>query len=260
MFRMGVQLEGLAETLRAGEFSFAAGLSARDVAKQIANGQSVQRKLTVPEGLSLAQIIKLVNNAPGLIGKVELKSMVEGSLFPDTYFYVWGDTRKALISKMENLMKRAVKEQWDNLSSRSMLKTKAELKILASIIERETGVKAERARISAVFQNRLRRGMRLQSDPTVIYALTGGRRPLNRRLSYKDLKKTSPYNTYLHHGLPPTPIASPGYQSLKAAAQPLVTEELFFVADGMGGHAFARTLDDHNRNVAKWRRKRDSVN
>tara|TARA_B100000886_G_scaffold340458_1_gene310173 strand:+ start:5427 stop:6410 length:984 start_codon:yes stop_codon:yes gene_type:complete len=260
VFRIGAQFDGLSKKLRAGEFHFAAGLSAREVAQHIAAGQIVQRRLTIPEGLSSVQIIDMVNNATGLVGTIRLKSIAEGSLFPDTYFYVWGDSRKALILRMEKLMKKAVAEQWKNLSPKSILKTKEELQILASIIEKETGVNAERARISAVFQNRLRRGMRLQSDPTVVYALTRGKRRLNRRLTYADLRKNSPYNTYLHHGLPPAPIASPGYDSLRAAAQPLVSKELYFVADGMGGHAFARTLKDHNRNVAKWRRKRGKVN
>ncbi len=256
IFRLGLRADRLHRKLRAGEFLFEPGLSSWAVARHIAFGKTVQRRLTIPEGLTTAQIIGLVNGADGLVGEVPHGAMTEGSLFPDTYFYVWGDRREDLVRRMRRAMKSAITENWARRDPKTILNSPEELHVLASIIEKETGIDDERARVSAVFHNRLRRGMKLQSDPTVVYALTGGAGPLGRRLLRADLKMTSPFNTYANKGLPPAPIASPGAASLAAAANPSDSKDLYFVADGNGGHVFARTLREHNRNVAKWRRIR----
>ena len=177
----------------------------------------------------------------------------EGSLLPETYLFTRGDTRAEIIARMQAAM-TAVDRLWAERAAGLPLDTPEEAVILASIIEKETGVNSERAVVAGVFVNRLRRGMRLQTDPTVIYALTNGERPLGRELWRRDLEVDSPYNTYKVVGLPPGPIANPGLSALEAAMNPAETEYFYFVADGSGGHAFAKTLRDHNRNVAEWRR------
>lgn len=254
LFSLGARVAGLAGKLRAGEFVFAPKMSMRTVAKHLATGKTVTRRLTVPEGLTAHAIISLVENSGGLSGRVHTP-VREGAFLPETYFYSWGDTRTSILRRMAAAMTGALREAWDARKDGLSIRTPEEALILASIIEKETGVAAERARISAVFHNRLRRGMRLQSDPTVVYAITGGRRPLGRKLTRADLAFESPHNTYLRQGLPPTPISSPGRAALRAAVRPARTGDLYFVADGTGGHKFARTLREHNRNVAEWRRK-----
>lgn len=254
IFVFGAYYDDLATKLRAGEFQFSARVSMRGAAEHIARGDTVRRRLTVPEGLTVTQIVELVKQAPGLVDQPEIPEISEGSLFPETYFYSWGDSRRELISRMRQKMTRTVSDIWNRRSADAQLKTPEELIVLASIIEKETGLKSERSRVSAVFHNRLRRGMRLQSDPTVVYGLTKGMRTLGRPLTRKDLKTPSPYNTYLIKGLPPGPIASPGEPALRAAANPGPFDDLYFVADGSGGHVFAKTLAEHNRNVARWRK------
>jgi len=252
LFRIGVRLAGRDRDLKAGEYAFPAGASARQVMEIVAGGRTVVHRLTVPEGLTSRQILELVAQAEALEGAVGALPP-EGALLPETYHFSRGDSRAALVERMAADMQAAVAALWAGRDEGLPLDSPAQMVTLASIVEKETGVAAERPRIAGVFVNRLRQGMRLQSDPTVVYALTQGAGPLGRELTRADLAVDSPYNTYAKPGLPPGPIANPGRAALEAVAHPLATEELYFVADGTGGHAFARTLDEHNRNVAKWR-------
>jgi len=236
--------------LRAAEFAFPAGASLRDVLGVLRQGRPVQRRLTIPEGLSAMQIAALLDQAEGLTG--ETPAIAEGALLPETYAYQWGDTRAAVVRRAEEAMERALREAWASRAEDLPLASPREALILASIVERETARADERGRIAGVFVNRLRRGMPLQSDPTVAYAAADGG-ALDRALTRADLERDNPFNTYRVRGLPPAPIASPGREAIRAATRPEATDALYFVADGSGGHAFARTLEEHNRNVARWR-------
>jgi UPF0755 protein len=239
--------------LQAGEYLVPAGASPVAIAAQMRDGRTVVRRLTVPEGLTVAQVMALVAAAEGLVGEPP-SPPPEGALLPETYHYRWGDGRADLVQRMRRAMDEALADAWNGRVSDLPLADPKALLTLAAIVEKETSVADERARVAGVFVNRLRRGMRLQSDPTVVYALTGGRGPLDRALTRADLDRPHPFNTYQIAALPPGPIANPGRSALRAAARPLDTDDLFFVADGTGGHAFARTLEEHNRNVARWRR------
>ncbi|MFN0043953.1 MAG: endolytic transglycosylase MltG [Alphaproteobacteria bacterium] len=252
-FVSAARLSGVGGRLKAGEYEFPAGVSARAVLDLLVAGKTMVRKLTVPEGLTTAQIVGLVAQADGLDGELPERPPGEGELLPDTYHYSFGDGRAAVIERMKSAMQRALAEQWERRAPDLPLVTPYQALVLASIVEKETGIGAERARVAAVFINRLRRGMKLDADPTVIYALTRGAAPLERELTRADLALDDPYNTYRHAGLPPGPIANPGRAALGAALAPAATDELYFVADGSGGHVFARTLEEHSRNVAKWR-------
>lgn len=238
--------------LRAGEFAFPERASLRAVIETLRSGRTVQRRLTVPEGLTVAQILALLDETEGLTGTVATPPP-EGALLPETWAYSWGDTRESLVRRMREGMERALAEAWAQRADNLPFDTPREALILASIIERETGVAAERGRVAGVFVNRLRRGMPLQSDPTVIYAVTDGLGVLDRPISRADLDADHPHNTYRNRGLPPTPIASPGRASILAAVRPEATDAFYFVADGRGGHVFSRTLEEHNRAVARWR-------
>lgn len=253
IFEYGARATDNAANLRAGEFLFPAAISARDAAGILKSGKTVQRRLTVAEGLSSSQVVAQLNATEGLAG-VLMVTPPEGSLLPETYYFSYGDTRDGIIDRMQQNMRETLAELWTGRQEGLPLRTPEEAVILASIVERETGMAAERPRVASVFINRLRKGMRLQSDPTVVYGLTGSGEPLGRSLSKADLKQPTPYNTYVIDGLPPGPIANPGLDSLKAVLHPLTTADLYFVADGTGGHAFARTLDEHNRNVRRWRK------
>jgi UPF0755 protein len=253
IFSLGTYLSGRGHGLRAGEYEFAAGISPRAAADLIDSGKVVRHKLTIPEGLTSAEIVALIDAAPALEGTIEAEPP-EGTLLPDTYFYVLGNTRAELLSRMHRAMERAVAEAWAQRAPNLPLPSPAAAVTLASIVEKETARSDERARIAGVYIERLKLGMKLQADPTVIYLLTkGGAAPLKRALNHDDLSVASPYNTYLEKGLPPTPIDNPGLAALRAATRPDDRGDLYFVADGSGGHAFAKTLDQHNRNVAKLR-------
>ncbi len=236
--------------LRAAEFAFPAGASIRDVLTILREGRAVQRRLTIPEGLTARQIALLLERTEGLTG--ETPAFAEGALLPETYAFSFGDSRASVVRRAAAAMDQALAEAWAQRAPNLPLASSREALILASIVERETGVAAERGLVAGVFTNRLRRGMPLQSDPTVAY-VAGQGMPLDRPLTRADLDRDHPFNTYRNRGLPPGPIASPGRDAIRAATRPEATEFLFFVADGTGGHAFARTLDEHNRNVARWR-------
>ena len=255
IFRLGVRVEKLQARLRAGEFSFPAGTSMQGAADVLVNGKTVVRRLTVAEGLSTTEVLAQINATAGLTGLATADGAGgEGRLLPETYHFSFGDDRADLVKRMRADMDKALADLWPKRQEGLPLKTATEALILASIVEKETGVAAERPLVAAVFINRLNRGMRLQSDPTVAYGLTEGAGPLGRGLTRSDLKSETAYNTYVISGLPPGPIANPGRAALQAVLNPAETKALYFVADGTGGHAFARTLDEHNRNVRKWRK------
>ncbi len=256
VFRLGVRLLRVGRELRAGEYLFPVALSNRDAIDLLRSGQTVVRRLTLAEGLTSHEIVALLEQEEALEGTVD-PVPPEGSLLPETYHYARGDGRGELVVRMVRAREKLLSELWPRRAPNLPVATPEEAVVLASIVEKETGVADERPRVASVFVNRLRKGMRLQSDPTVVYGLTGGKGPLGRALTRKDLQAPSPYNTYLNSGLPPGPIANPGRASLQAALNPAQTAFLYFVADGSGGHAFARTLAEHNRNVARWRRLRD---
>jgi UPF0755 protein len=237
-------------TIRAGEFAIPPGASLREVLGVLRSARPVQRLLTIPEGLQAVQIAALLARAEGLSG--EVPAIEEGALLPETYAYSWGDTREGVVRRAREAMTRALAEAWAERAPNLPLASAREALVLASIVERETSLAAERPRVAGVFVNRLRRGMMLQSDPTVAYAAADGG-VLERALTRADLERDHPFNTYRIRGLPPGPIASPGLAAIRATLRPEAHEFLFFVADGTGGHAFSRTLEEHNRAVARWR-------
>jgi UPF0755 protein len=256
VFSLGVRLSGKASALRSGEYAFPAGITARAAMDLVLSGKTVVRHLTIPEGLTTAQVLALVQNAEGLEGPLTAPPS-EGALLPETYNYSWGDTRDSMVRRMTKAMSDALADLWAKRPAGSLLTSLEQALVLASIIERETGIASERPLVASVMVNRLKRGMRLQSDPTVAYGiahedhLPGDQ--LGRPLTRDDLARPTPYNTYVIDGLPPAPIANPGRAAIRAALDPAQSDYLYFVANGTGGHAFAKTLDEHVRNVARWR-------
>jgi len=252
VLRVGARLYQPEIPLKAGEFSFPKGASARQVLDILRHGKTVVRRLTVAEGLTTHDVLARLGATEGLKGAAP-RGLGEGELLPETYHFSYGDARADIVRRMRAAMAGAVDKLWASRATDLPLNSPAEALILASIIEKETGLAEERARVAGVFINRLRAGMRLQSDPTVVYALTHGQGKLGRRLTRADLMDQNPYNTYVHKGLPPGPIANPGTAAIAAALNPARSGDLYFVADGSGGHVFARTLAAHNRNVRRWR-------
>jgi UPF0755 protein len=253
VFTVAVRIARGERGLKAGEYAIPARASPRDVMRRLQSGETVVRKLTVVEGLTSAQVLAQLAATEGLTEELP-ESPGEGRLLPETYHFSYGDTRGDMVVRMTRALDQTLAELWERRAPGLPLATPQQALILASIVEKETGRDSERPRIAAVFINRLKRGMRLQSDPTVAYALTGGAGPLERPLTRDDLELDHPYNTYVVDGLPPGPIANPGPASIAAALAPAESPDLYFVADGTGGHVFARTLGQHNRNVARWRK------
>jgi UPF0755 protein len=237
--------------LRAGEFAFPAHVTLRDVLTILRTARPVEHRLTIPEGLTARQIAPLFRTAEAADG--DTPPIAEGSVLPQTYFYQRGATRASLLERADAAMARALQQAWTARLPDPAIATPRDALILASIIERETARPEERAHIAAVFLNRLHAGMKLQSDPTVIYAASDGAGVLDHPLTRAELATVSPYNTYMVGGLPPGPICAPGIAALTAALHPIVSDDLYFVADGSGGHAFARSLADHQRNVLRAR-------
>jgi UPF0755 protein len=262
-FAAAVLATGQRGKLQAGEYEFPKGISLKEALQKLVLGQTYQRKITIPEGLTSFEIVALLSDSEQLSGSVT-EIPKEGTLLPDTYYYKAGEDRAAKLGQMQKAMTDYLAKAWEARAPLDIFKTPEEALILASIVEKETGIASERKKIAGVFINRLRLGMKLQTDPTVIYALTGGKPknegqgPIGRRLLAKDLMENqSPYNTYLYAGLPPGPIANPGRAAIDAVLHPEEHKFLYFVADGNGGHIFAETLNEHNQNVAKWRSLRN---
>ena len=254
VFSTGIWLSKTAGKLKAGEYLFEARASMRDVMNVLISGKAILHAFTVPEGLTSEQIVIRLLDAPILSGEVDVIPD-EGTLLPETYKYSRGTTRKQIIDQMRRAQERTVAELWARRASDLPITTLAEFVTLASIVEKETGKADERPLVAAVFINRLRRNIKLQSDPTILYGLFGGKgKPPDRPIYRSDINSKTPFNTYVIEGLPPGPISNPGRAALEAVANPSRTADLFFVADGTGGHAFSATLEEHNRNVVRWRR------
>ena len=255
IFRLGVRAYDHDSGLKAGEYEIKAGASMRDIMELLESGKSVLASLTIPEGLTVEQAFRRIAEHEALTGDMPAEIPPEGSLIADTQRFTRGATRQQIIDKMTADQKRLVENIWKRRVSGLPLADINEFVTLASIVEKETGITDERSRVAAVFINRLNKGMRLQSDPTILYGLFGGKgRPADRPIYQSDIDKPTPYNTYVINGLPPGPIANPGRESLEAVANPSKTKDLYFVADGTGGHVFAATLEEHNENVARWRK------
>ena len=253
IFVSAARLQEAHRELRAGEYRFRPGISIRSVITLLRKGQLVNRRFTVAEGLTVGQILKVLDHAQGLEGRV-FPAPEEGTLLPNTYYYAFGETRQAMVDQMALQMRLALDELWPKRAKDLPIKTKAEAVILASIVEKETGLAAERRKVAAVFINRLNMGMRLESDPTVVFAVTGGKSKLGRGLRKSELRRDHPYNTYRIHGLPPGPICHPGRAAIAAVLNPEKTTSLFFVANGKGGHVFSDTLKEHQKAVRQWRK------
>ncbi len=252
LFNVTVRVRRVEAQLKAGEYAVPAAASVMEIIDLLVAGKSILHYFTAAEGLTTAQILRLLEQQAVLTGEITLQPK-EGALLPETYALTRGETRNQLIKRMEKAQAQTMDDLWDQRALELPFTTREEAIILASIVEKETALAEERPRVASVFVNRLRRGMRLESDPTIIYGLTKGE-PLGRGLRQSELRKATPYNTYVIFGLPPTPIANPGADAIAAVLNPAETDDIFFVADGNGGHAFASTLREHNANVAKWRR------
>jgi UPF0755 protein len=251
-FTFGVlaKLTGGGQHLRAGEYSIPARASAYDVLAMIRAGKIVRHLVTIPEGLSSAQVADILNANPVLKGEAPVAP--EGSIMPQTYDVERDQDREDVLDQMKAAQAKLVQTLWADRAPGLPYRTPEQAIAMASIIEKETAVPAERPHVAGVYLNRLAKGMRLESDPTIIYGITRGR-PLGRTLTHADVVDPTPWNTYAVAGLPPTPIANPGRASIEAALHPVQTSDLYFVADGSGGHVFAETFEQHEKNVVRWR-------
>jgi len=254
VFSQGVKALRAQNSMKAGEYIFQPEMSMYDVMETIRSGKGILHKVTLPEGLTVFQIFERIAQNETLEGPLPDILPVEGSLLPDTYPFQRGTTRIEVIERMKVAQEKFLAQIWAKRIPDLPISTPAELVTLASIVEKETGKADERPRVASVFINRLNRGMRLQSDPTIIYGIFGGQgKPKDRPIYKSDISKPTPYNTYTIPALPPGPIANPGRAAMEAVANPSRTDDIFFVANGTGGHVFAKTLDEHNQNVARWR-------
>ena len=251
LFEAELYLHGAASKVKAGEYALPAYASMADIAKILVAGKSIQHKLTAAEGLTSDMIHKLVAADPVLVGDAG-PVPAEGVLLPETYLFTRGTSRGDILDRMEKAERKFLDEQWKKRSDGLPLASPEQAVILASIVEKETALPAERRHIAAVFVNRLKAGMKLQSDPTIIYGITKGY-PLGRGIKESEISADTPYNTYAITGLPPTPICNPGKDSLAAVLNPAASPDLYFVANGKGGHVFAATMAQHERNVVAWR-------
>ena len=251
-FNILTLLDGNRGGLKRGEYEFKAGISMTELEQELLSGKVVLHPITFPEGLTSDQFVQRLRENDVLLGEVR-ESPREGSLLPETYKFARGETRQALLSLLAKAQAKTVEEIWAKRASDLPIKSPGELVTLASIVEKETGKPEERARVAGVFVSRLQKHMKLQSDPTIVYGLVLGKGTLGHPITKAELDQPTPYNTYLIDGLPPGPICNPGKAALEAAANPARTKELYFVADGTGGHVFAETLDQHLKNVAHWR-------
>lgn len=239
--------------LKAGEFLIPEHARPYDIIKILCCGRVIVHSITIPEGITVHEIVEKINALDNLKGII-IHVPNEGMLLPETYTYVYGDTKQSIIDRMELAMDKALIEVWETRKANLPYKNIKEMITMASLIEKETGKAGERSRVAAVFLNRLKKGMKLQSDPTVIYGLTLGKSKLGRSITKQDLKSETIYNTYVIAAMPPSPISCPGLAALKAAANPMMTDDLFFVANGNGGHNFSKTYSQHSTYVQQWRK------
>jgi UPF0755 protein len=252
LFRVALMVDPNPKPIKAGEYEIPTRASMLSIVEILQSGKQVQRRLTVPEGATTAEIVGLVRKTEALAGDVTV-DFKQGDLLPETYFYSRDDTRDGLLTRMKEAMDKTLDEAWRKRTGGLPFANRREALILASIIEKETAIPAERPKIAAVFINRLRLKMKLESDPTTIYGLTGGK-PLGRDLTRADIQSNTPYNTYVLPGLPPGPICNPGRASIVAATNPAPRDHsIYFVADGQGGHVFSNNVYQHNRNVERWK-------
>jgi UPF0755 protein len=254
VFRIGVRAYSNESALKAGEYEVKAGATMHEIMDLLKSGKSVLYSLTIPEGVTVEQVFQRIASNEILTGEMPATMPLEGAMVADTQRFARGTSRQEIVDKMTAEQKRLVEGIWERRNEGLPLKDINEFVTLASIVEKETGRGDERSRVAAVFINRLNKGMRLQSDPTIIYGIYGGKgKPADKPITRSDIDTPTPYNTYSIDGLPPTPIANPGRAALEAVANPSRTDDIYFVADGTGGHVFAKTLEEHNRNVARWR-------
>jgi UPF0755 protein len=253
IFMAAVLYFGAQAKLKAGDYAIESGAAMRSVLDTLIEGDAILYSVTIPEGWTSLQAVERLRATAELTGEIT-EIPPEGSLMPDTYRFARNTSRSDIIARMRTAQEEFLKKVWPTRDADLPINTMDEALILASIVEKETGLADERSKVAGVFINRLRKGMRLQSDPTIIYGLVGGRASLGRPIYRSEIVKETPYNTYVIKGLPPTPIANPGRAAIEAVLRPQETDAIYFVADGTGGHAFATTLAEHNRNVAEWRK------
>lgn len=250
---IGQLIKGIDPKVRYGEYFFEKNISYYKILHKMIKGNIFFRKITIAEGLSSHSALNIIAGSNGLIGNPPEK-IREGSLLPETYFYSYNDTKQGMVQRMQISMTKAIDDLWEKRDKTIPIKTKEEAIILASIIEKETSINSERGTVASVFTNRLRKGIKLQSDPTIIYSFTFGDKKLERQIRVSDIQNNSRFNTYNIYGLPPAPICNPGLASIKAVLNPPQTDFIYFVASGKGDHIFSSTLQEHNMNVARYRK------